>query len=130
MLTYALGNKMDVIGQYGVVSFAIDRAVSDVFKESLLRPAQIGVKAYFADRDKGPFAFAQYGSFQFTTTRFDAATEQNITQNDVFDGFAVGIGYQINKNVDVSAKFTTLGTPVQNSNYVGLRIAYRLFGSK
>jgi hypothetical protein len=113
-----------------VVSFAIDRAVSDVFKESLLRPAQIGVKAYFAERDKGPFAFAQYGSFQFTTTRFDAATEQNITQNDVFDGFAVGIGYQINKNVDVSAKFTTLGTPVQNSNYVGLRVAYRLFGSK
>ncbi len=130
MLTYALGNKLDVIGQYGVVSFAIDRAVNDVFKESLLRPAQIGVKAYFADRDKGPFAFAQYGSFQFTTTRFDAATEQNITLNDVFDGFAVGIGYQINKNVDVSAKFTTLGTPVQNSNYVGLRIAYRLFGSK
>jgi hypothetical protein len=130
MLSYSLGKKMDVIGQYGIVSFAIDKGVSDTFKESLLRPAQIGVKAYFAQRDKGPFAFAQYGSYLFTTTRYDAAENMTTTINDVFDGFTVGIGYQINRDVDISAKYTTLGTPVQNSNYVGLRIAYRLFGSK
>jgi hypothetical protein len=130
LLSYALGKKMDVIGQYGIVSFAIDPAASDVFKESLLRPAQIGVKAYFAQREKGLFAFAQYGSYQFTTERYDATTELTTTYNDVFDGFTVGIGYQINKDVDVSAKYTTLGTPVQNSNYVGVRVAYRLFGSK
>jgi hypothetical protein len=130
MLTYALGKKMDVMGQYGIVSFAIDKAVNDVFKESQFRPAQIGVKAYFAERDKGPYAYAQYGSFPFITARYDEATTLTTTYKDVFDGFAVGLGYQINKSVDISAKFTTLGTPVQNSNYVGLRIAYRLFGSK
>jgi len=130
MLGYALGKKMDVIGQYGIVSFAIDPGASDVFKESLLRPAQIGVKAYFAQRDKGAFAFAQYGSYQFTTERYDATTETTTTFNDVFDGFTMGIGYQVNKDFEVSAKYTTLGTPVQNSNYVGVRVAYRLFGSK
>jgi hypothetical protein len=130
MLTYALGKKMDVIGQYGIASFAIDKGVSDTFKESLLRPAQIGVKAYFAQRDKGPFAFAQYGSYLFSTTRYDVAENLTTTFNDVFDGFTVGIGYQVNRDLDISAKFTTLGTPVQNSNYAGLRIAYRLFGSK
>lgn len=129
-LSYSLGKKLDVIAQYGILNFAIDKGASDVFKESLLRPAQIGVRAYFAQRDKGPFAFAQYGSYLFTTTRYEAATDENMTKNDVFDGFTVGVGYQINKSVDVSAKFTTLGTPVQNSNYVGLRVAYRLFGSK
>jgi hypothetical protein len=130
MLTYGLGKKMDVIAQYGVLNFEIDRAVDDVFKESLLRPAQIGVKAYLSERDKGAFVFAQYGSYLFTTTRFDEETQADVTYNDVFDGFTVGLGYQINKDFDVSAKFTTLGTPVQNSNYVGVRVAYRLFGSK
>ena len=130
MLSYALGKKMDVIGQYGIVSFAIDKAATDVFKQSLLRPAQIGVKAYFAQRDKGAYAFAQYGSYLFTTVRYNTDDTGTTTFNDVFDGFAVGLGYQINKDVDVSAKFTTLGTPVQNSNYVGVRVAYRLFGSK
>lgn len=130
MLTYALGKKMDVVAQYGILNFSIDKAVNDVFKESLLRPAQIGVKAYFAQREKGPFAFAQYGSYLFKTTRFDPAENLTTTYNDVFDGFTVGLGYQINKSVDISAKFTTLGTPVQNSNYVGVRLAYKLFGSK
>lgn len=130
MLSYALGKKMDVIAQYGILNFSIDKAVNDVFKESILRPAQIGVKAYFATRDKGAYGFAQYGSYQFSTTRFDAAENLTTTYNDVFDGFTVGLGYQINRNVDVSAKYTTLGTPVQNSNYVGVRVAYKLFGSK
>jgi hypothetical protein len=130
MLTYGLGKKLDVIGQYGVLNFEINRDVRDVFKESLLRPAQIGVKAYLSERDNGPFAFAQYGSYLFTTTRLVGESQQYETLNDVFDGFTVGLGYQINKDLDVSAKFTTLGTPVQNSNYIGVRVGYRLFGSK
>ncbi|MFM9005814.1 MAG: hypothetical protein ACKOSR_09980 [Flavobacteriales bacterium] len=75
MLSYSLGKKMDVIGQYGILSLSIDRTVSDVFKESLMRPAQIGVKAYFAQRDKGLYGFAQYGSYVFTTTRYNEITE-------------------------------------------------------
>ncbi|MFM7727600.1 MAG: hypothetical protein ACKO7B_12920, partial [Flavobacteriales bacterium] len=120
----------DVIGQYGILSLSIDRTVSDVFKESLMRPAQIGVKAYFAQRDKGLYGFAQYGSYVFTTTRYNEITEVSETLNDVFDGFSVGIGYQVNKDLDISAKYTTLGTPVQNSNYLGVHVGYRIFGSK
>ncbi len=130
MLSYSLGKKMDVIGQYSFLSLSIDRTVSDVFRKSLMRPAQIGVKAYFAQRDKGLYGFAQYGSFLFTTTRYDELAETSSTYNDVFDGFSVGIGYQVNRDLDISAKYTTLGTPVQNSNYIGVRVGYRIFGSK
>jgi hypothetical protein len=130
IVSYGLGKKLDVIAQYGILNFEIDRDASAVLKKSIMRPAQIGVKAYLAEREKGPFAFAQYGSFLFDSDLIDPNTD--IEQNfiEVNDGFTVGIGYQINKDFDVSAKFSTLGTPVQNSNYVGIRAAYRLFGSK
>ena len=130
LVSYGLGKKLDVIAQYGILNFEIDRDASDIIKNSLLKPAQIGVKAYMSEREKGAYAFAQYGSFLFDTDRIDPDTGTEKKFIDVFDGFAVGIGYQINKDFDISAKFSTLGTPVQNSNYIGVRAAYRLFGSK
>lgn len=127
------------------VSYLLPQAKSD-FKEVLssasMIPAQLGLKYFFQESQKGFYGHAQVGIHAFTesfkdydetvdgvTVHFDGRSETQTLMS-----FAIGAGYQLDK-FDLGLRYNMIlpeadaeeaGAEPEAKSYIGLRVAYLL----
>lgn len=121
------------------VSYILPQAKSefaDELSSSSLIPAQLGLKYYFQEQQKGFYGHAQVGIHSFTEkfkeidlpgVHFDARSE---TQTNL--SWAIGVGYQLDK-FDIGLRYNAIvpsedaeeeGEEGDSKAYIGLRVAY------
>ena len=137
---HPVGEKLGITAQLGYIMLAVDDEFSDFVDRSSMLPIQAGVKYYFTERGNGPYAHGQIGvhSLSITTKDIDLGplgTIEGETESESYLSFAIGAGYELNNKLDIGLRFNVI-TPdsdiedAEASNYIGLRVAYNLFGGE
>jgi hypothetical protein len=127
------------------VSYLLPQAKSD-FKEVLssasLIPAQLGLKYFFQESQKGLYGHAQAGIHAFSESFKDYDETVNgvtvhfdgLSETQTLMSFAIGAGYQLDK-FDIGLRYNMIlpeadaeeaGAEAEAKSYIGLRVAYLL----
>jgi hypothetical protein len=137
---HPVGDKLGITAQLGYIMLAVDDELSDFIERAAMLPVQAGVKYYFTERGNGPYAHGQIGihSLSVTTKDIDLGpfgTIEGESDSESYLSFAVGAGYELNNKLDIGLRFNII-TPdsdiegAEASNYIGVRVAYNLFGGE
>jgi hypothetical protein len=137
---HPVGEKLGVTLQAGYIMLGIDEAASSLIDKSSMMPIQVGAKYYLSERGSGLYAHVQGGvhSLSVTTKDLDLGflgTFPGTTSSESYMSGAIGLGYVLNKKIDVGVRYNIIApdSDVEGataSNYLGVRIAYTLFGGE
>lgn len=136
---HPVGEKLGVTLQAGYVLLSVDDAVSTFIEKSSMMPIQVGAKYYLSTRGAGLYAHVQAGVHSISVTSKDLdlgflGTIPGTTSSESYLSGALGLGYMLNDKVDVGVRYNIIAPDsdvegASASNYLGVRIAYTLFGS-
>jgi hypothetical protein len=135
---HPVGEKLGVTLQAGYIMLGIDDAVSTLIDKSSMMPIQVGAKYYLAERGAGLYAHVQGGVHNLSVTTKDLdlgifGTVPGVTSSDSYLSGAIGIGYMLNKKIDVGLRYNIIAPDsevegAEASSYLGVRLAYTLLG--
>lgn len=122
-LEYDLNESSGITGQLGYI-FLIPK---EGFSSGYLLPIQAGYKHYFDGKDSGLYGHGQLGVHTVSITTesisFFGSSVGGITVSETNLSLALGGGYIINENIDISLRFNMVTGDI-GSNYIGIRGAY------
>ncbi|MFM7234275.1 MAG: outer membrane beta-barrel protein [Flavobacteriales bacterium] len=134
-----IGEKLGVTLQAGYIMLGIDDAAATFIEKSSMMPIQVGAKYYLSERGSGIYAHVQGGVHNVSVTTKDIdlgpfGTFPGTTSSDSYLSGAVGVGYVLNKKIDVGVRYNIIApdSDVEGataSNYLGFRLAYTLIGA-
>ncbi len=110
-IDYMVAESVAVTGNVGYINF-VGKSVNGVTGSSIgIIPVLAGIKYHFNDQFYGS---AQLG-MSFASVNGDS--QSGLT-------FAPGVGYKINEQFDVMAKYTSVSLKGWTASAIGLRVAY------
>jgi hypothetical protein len=137
---HPVGDKLGITAQVGYVMLAVDDELSDFIDRAAMLPVQAGLKYYLTERGNGPYVHGQLGihSLSVTTNDIDLGilgTIEGESASESYFSFAVGAGYELNNKLDIGLRFNSISPDsdlegAKASNYIGVRVAYNLFGGE
>ncbi len=132
-----VGDNIGITAQVGWMLLTVDDELSDFIDKASMMPIQLGLKYYFSEVGSGAYAHVQLGVHSLTATskefEFLGVTVESETESSSNFSFAIGGGFMATEKLDIGIRFNII-TPdsdiegAEASNYIGLRLAYSLFG--
>ncbi|MGB0883043.1 MAG: outer membrane beta-barrel protein, partial [Vicingaceae bacterium] len=132
--------NMGITAQAGYILAPIDLGNTFENISSSFIPMQLGYKYYFDSNESGPYVHGQLGfhlyklsyEYEYETFDFDPVTFQFVTKTETRSfsdsstnlSYAVGGGYLINENIDLSLRYNIVAASGGSFNYLGVRAAY------
>jgi len=115
---YGLGDNMGITFQTGYDIISVE---GDGASASLI-PLQPGFKYYFSDNESGLYAHAQVGvtMYRFKVEVFGTSASTSKT----YLSYSAGMGYLINENIDLGARFNIVSSDGGSLEYLAVRAAY------
>lgn len=133
-----IGEKLGLTLQAGYIMLGIDDAAATIIEKSSMMPIQVGAKYYLSERGSGIYAHVQGGVHNLSVTTKDIdlglfGTFPGTTSSESYLSGALGVGYELNNKIDVGLRYNIIAPDsdvegASASNYLGLRVAYNLFG--
>jgi hypothetical protein len=135
---HPVGEKLGITVQVGYVLLTVDDDISDFIDKASMMPLQAGLKYYVSEFGSGLYIHGQIGvhSVSVTTKDFSllGVTVEGETDSETSLSFAIGLGFMATEKLDIGLRYNIITPPsdapddADASSYIGLRLAYTLFG--
>ncbi len=122
-IEFGVSEKFGLTAQLGYIYL---RPVNDL-QSAHMFPLQGGLKYHLASKENGMYTHLQIGTHQISTTTEAVSSfgYYEPAESNSYSGisYALGIGYVVNGNVDLSLRYNIVSIDKKSGGYLGIRLA-------